>query len=149
MEKIRVTKKFTFDLAHALFNYDGSCRFIHGHTYHLRITLLGNVLMDVTNPKNGMVIDFKELKKLVKEKIMEKYDHALMLSKQSFNELNSETLNEKHKLIISDFQPTCENILVEIKNDLISFFSESIQLVSIRLDETENSYAEWILSDQK
>jgi len=64
-----VSKDFTFDSAHFLTKYHGKCENLHGHTYKLRVTVEGPVKDD------GMVIDFKELKQIVKDRVIEKYDH--------------------------------------------------------------------------
>jgi len=45
-------------MAHALYGHDGPCNNIHGHTYHLHITILGSPVEEAGDPKNGMVIDF-------------------------------------------------------------------------------------------
>ncbi len=67
---IRVTKEFPFEMAHALWNYDGPCRNVHGHSYRLFVTLSGKPPIDVEgNPKNGMVIDFSDLKSIVKKRL--------------------------------------------------------------------------------
>ena len=58
---IRVTKEFSFEMAHALTNYDGPCRNIHGHSYRLFVTVSGIPSDDPRDPRNGMVIDFSEL----------------------------------------------------------------------------------------
>ncbi len=71
MKKIRVTKVFTFDMAHALFGYDGPCKNIHGHTYRLSVTLIGEQILDENNPKEGMVIDFTDFKRIVKENVID------------------------------------------------------------------------------
>jgi len=71
MTKIRVTKEFTFEMAHALWNYDGPCRNIHGHSYKLYVTVFGNTLLDNTSTKLGMVMDFSELKKIVKKYVID------------------------------------------------------------------------------
>ncbi len=70
LPSIRVTKDFTFDMAHALYGYDGPCKNIHGHTYHLSITLLGKPIADIEHVNLGMVIDFVELKDVVKKHII-------------------------------------------------------------------------------
>ncbi len=67
-----VTKEFTFDSAHFLPSYNGKCEAMHGHTYRLQVTVDGPL------NKEGMVIDFALLKKLVKEKVLEKLDHKLI-----------------------------------------------------------------------
>jgi 6-pyruvoyl tetrahydropterin synthase/QueD family protein len=71
MKKIRVTKVFTFDMAHALFGYDGPCKNIHGHTYRLSVTLIGEQIQEENNPKEGMVIDFTDFKRIVKENVID------------------------------------------------------------------------------
>ena len=58
MSYIRVTKEFSFEMAHVLEGYDGPCREIHGHSYRLFVTVAGTPCDDPANPKYGMVIDF-------------------------------------------------------------------------------------------
>jgi len=62
MTKIRITKAYKFDMAHALPGHDGLCKNIHGHSYELLVTLIGEAITDQSSPKLGMVIDFKDLK---------------------------------------------------------------------------------------
>ena len=66
MNKIRITKQFNFETGHALYGYDGACRNVHGHSYKLFVTVVGSPNSDSSNVKYGMVIDFKDLKKIVK-----------------------------------------------------------------------------------
>jgi 6-pyruvoyltetrahydropterin/6-carboxytetrahydropterin synthase len=146
-QKVRVTKKFTFDMAHALYGYDGPCKNIHGHTYHLSVTLMGTPIMDNNDVKLGMVIDFSDLKKIVKEQIINIYDHALVLNEHAPYSKSEVIANEFEKVILVPFQPTCENLLLHFVNAIKNLFSSNVQLVSIRLDETPTSFAEWFLSD--
>ena len=67
-------------MAHALYGYDGLCKNIHGHSYRLWVTVIGNVLDDSKSVKNGMVLDFSLLKKIVKPEIVDKFDHSLVLN---------------------------------------------------------------------
>ena len=62
-KKVRVTKQFTFETGHALYGYDGLCKNVHGHSYKLDVTVIGSPIEDNTHVKNGMVIDFSDLKK--------------------------------------------------------------------------------------
>ncbi len=77
---IRLTKIFNFEMAHALFGYDGPCKNIHGHSYQLEVTIGGMPEPDSSNPKYGMVMDFSDLKAIVKEQIVDRLDHALLLN---------------------------------------------------------------------
>jgi 6-pyruvoyltetrahydropterin/6-carboxytetrahydropterin synthase len=147
-EKIRVTKKFTFDMAHALHGHDGPCRNIHGHTYHLTVTLIGRALQQSGHPKDGMIIDFGDLKKIIHSAIISRFDHALVLNETAPHK-GLEFLHQQYdKIMLVPFQPSCENLIVEIKNRLlIAFKGEPYHLHSLRLDETPTSYAEWFVTD--
>lgn len=147
MTKIRVTKRFHFEMAHALHGYDGLCRNIHGHSYNLEITISGNVFSNPGDPKDGMVMDFHELKMLVKTHVTEKFDHALMVNRL-IDSRHLEALNlTTSRLIVVDFQPTTENILQHIADILKPLLPEGVTLYSIRLYETITSFAEWFASD--
>ncbi|MCF8379878.1 MAG: 6-carboxytetrahydropterin synthase [Bacteroidales bacterium] len=147
MTKIRVTKEFDFEMAHALKNYDGLCRNIHGHSYHLSVCIIGEVLEDETNPKNGMVADFGDIKKMVNTHIVKKLDHSLILP-GSEAEQGIDTQNPMFgRLIMVNFQPSCENLLIYISGELKKVLPAHLSLHSLILRETGNSYAEWFASD--
>lgn len=138
---------FSFDMAHALFGYDGPCKNIHGHTYHLTITLLGKPIDDQDQVKLGMVIDFGDLKALVNLHIIDKFDHALVLNQEAPYAKSEVISNEFEKVILVPFQPTCENLLIHFVDILKYKFQHPMQLFSMQLKETPSSFAEWHLSD--
>ncbi|PWH84697.1 6-pyruvoyl trahydropterin synthase family protein [Brumimicrobium oceani] len=143
---LRVTKRFTFEMAHALMNYDGNCQYIHGHSYKLYVTLLGLVKDSPNMAKDGMVCDFSSLKKIVNDKIIDRFDHTLVLnandeSKTKFNQPNQ-------RILLFPVQPTCENLLLHFKNELLSDLPDDLTLANIKLYETEGSFAEWDIHDQ-
>ena len=111
MSIIKITKQFSFEMAHALRNYDGLCRNIHGHSYKMDITLAGQPLHDESSPKNGMVMDFGDLKRLVNEEIISLLDHALVLNAKTDAQLVDVLKQNYEKIVIVDFQPTTENLL--------------------------------------
>lgn len=145
--KIRVTKQFQFDMAHALFGYDGPCKNIHGHTYHMEVTLLGQAIDDKSNAKLGMVVDFGDLKNIVKSEILEPFDHALVLNENATYAQSGFFEKEFEKVIRVPFQPTCENLVAYFVEKIKDKFPESTQLIRVRLDETPSSYAEWLWQD--
>lgn len=147
-QRIRVTKIFTFECAHALQGYDGACSNIHGHTYRLRVSVIGEPRKSNDHPKSGMVVDFGEIKKLVYKEVIDKWDHALLLRKDS--SFASELLLSNTNIVLTPYQPTCENLLIEIKDRLKPKFDGSnLELIALRLDETSSAYAEWHLNDQR
>ncbi|ALO15634.1 6-pyruvoyl trahydropterin synthase family protein [Salinivirga cyanobacteriivorans] len=145
MSKIRITKEFSFEMAHALRNYDGPCRNIHGHSYKLFVTIIGEPKQDDADPKNGMLMDFGALKKLVNTEIVDKYDHSVVVYK------NDERLPEMQKLfeniIIEAKQPTCENLVSDFASTINTRLPDNLSVFSIKLYETATSYAEWYASD--
>jgi 6-pyruvoyltetrahydropterin/6-carboxytetrahydropterin synthase len=147
MAKIRLTKEFRFEMAHALWNYDGLCKNIHGHSYILLVTVIGEPCNDEKNPKNGMVMDFGDLKKIVREEIVEKMDHAIVVSDKASVEklLQVPQMSERYHIV--PYQPTCENLLIDFSQRISSRLSANISLFSLKLHETANSFAEWYASD--
>ena len=148
MAKIRLTKRFTFEAAHALEGYDGKCREIHGHSYKLFVTVAGEPCSDENDPKFGMVIDFGELKKIVGEEIVDRLDHAFVLRDTAGGRGVKEALAVRFGNIVTvDYQPTCENMLADFAERLRRRLPDSVQLHSLRMYETESSYAEWFAED--
>lgn len=147
MTKIRVTKEFNFEIAHALWNYNGPCSNIHGHSYRLFVTVTGEPVIDIKNPKLGMVIDFGDLKKIVHEEIIKPLDHAIILSQSAFESLKDVGNQMFSKQYIVDYQPTCENMVIDIVQKIKKKLPEQLTLHSIKLHETATSFAEWFASD--
>ncbi len=145
---IRITKIFTFETAHVLYNYDGKCKNMHGHSYKLFVTVKGMPINDVEHPKNGMVVDFGDIKTIVKEEIVDVWDHAVLINAGSPHKALGEDLEQKeHKVIYCDFQPTCENMLYEIAAKIKQRLSGDVTLAYLKLHETENSYGEWFAEE--
>ena len=147
MAIIRVTKQFEFEMAHSLWNYDGPCKNLHGHSYRLYVTVAGTPIIEVSNPKNGMVVDFGDLKKIVNEVIIREFDHAFMISNKVPGDYYARLGEMLEKLCIVDYQPTCENMVVDFAERIKKRLPEGIELFSLRLHETSTSYAEWFASD--
>jgi len=147
MSKIRLTKEFHFEMAHALWNYNGSCKSIHGHSYKLFVTLLGEPVNNLNDPKNGMVADFSEIKKWIKLPVLDQLDHALLISNDAKTENLLPVSQMFDKLKIVDYQPTCENLLIDIVQKIKPLIPDNLILHSVKLCETATSYAEWFASD--
>jgi 6-pyruvoyltetrahydropterin/6-carboxytetrahydropterin synthase len=147
MKKVRVSKEFHFEMAHALLNYDGLCRHIHGHSYVLFVTIIGEPIEDEQNTKLGMVMDFADLKAVVKGPIVDHFDHSLVIHKDAKKFLPDTPSDMYDKVHLMDFQPTCENLVVHIADQISSRLPQGIELFSLKLYETATSYAEWFASD--
>jgi 6-pyruvoyltetrahydropterin/6-carboxytetrahydropterin synthase len=150
MSNIRITKQFDFETGHALYGYDGKCKNVHGHSYKLSVTIIGSPISDSTNVKFGMVLDFGDLKKIVTSEIVDKFDHATVFNKNTPHvELANELKKRGHNVILVDYQPTSEMMLVDFAKKIKKRLPNSINLHSLKLQETGTSLAEWHAEDQK
>ena len=148
MSTIRITKQFSFETGHALYGYDGKCKNVHGHSYKLSVTVIGQPITNVSNVKYGMVIDFSDLKKIVKEEIVDHFDHATVFNQNTPHlELANELKNRGHHVILVDYQPTSENMVIDFAKRIKDRLPRNIELFSLKLQETESSFAEWFASD--
>jgi 6-pyruvoyltetrahydropterin/6-carboxytetrahydropterin synthase len=147
MTIIRITKEFRFEAAHALRGYDGPCKSIHGHSYELSVTVSGTPLADKGSPKAGMVMDFGDLKKIIKKNIIDNVDHALILNKDYPMEEVQKIREVFCNVIWVDYQPTSENMLADFSQKIIGLLPEGVLLHSLRLRETATSFAEWYAGD--
>jgi len=149
MSKIRITKSFTFETGHALYGYDGLCKNVHGHSYKLDVTVIGTPIKDKNHVKFGMVIDFKDLKKIVKEEIVDVFDHATVFNQNTPHVELAKTLEASgHKVLLVDYQPTSEEMVIDFAGKIMAKLPPSIILHNLRLQETATSFAEWFAADQ-
>jgi 6-pyruvoyltetrahydropterin/6-carboxytetrahydropterin synthase len=144
---IRVSREFTFEMAHVLWNYDGPCRNVHGHSYKLFVTVSGVPVNDSDDPKNGMVIDFTDLKNIVLREIVNVFDHAVAVSSMYDPQKLEMLKNTFGNVVIVDYQPTCENMVADFAGKIRKYIPAGLKLHSLRLYETAKSYAEWFAED--
>ncbi len=149
MAKIRLTKIFEFDAAHALWNYDGKCKNIHGHTFKLEVTLIGEPINSPGHPKDGMVMDYGDLKQIVKQYIIDQYDHHFIYNANSPHKDVDYSIAGFDALRPLPFQPTSELMLLEFVDILKKHLPDNVELYSVRLWETPTSYAEWVKGDNE
>jgi len=148
---IKITKEFSWDMAHRLDGHNGLCNNVHGHTYKLLVTIArsngGLILFDKSN--EGMVTDFKILKKIVNNVIVEPFDHAFVYNK---DDKDSEAIAKvlqgqiKQKIFAFPFRTTAENMAKYIYDELNKHFAigeHNLVCKKIILYETPTSYAEY------
>jgi 6-pyruvoyltetrahydropterin/6-carboxytetrahydropterin synthase len=148
MSRIRITKEFTFETGHALYGHDGKCKNIHGHSYKLSVTVLGNPVSDSNDPKFGMIMDFSDLKKIVKEEIVDRFDHATIFNKNTPHiDLANNLKSLGHNVVLVDYQPTSEMLVTDFADKIKNRLPKNIKLFSLKLRETASCYAEWYAND--
>lgn len=141
--KIRVTKEFPFEMAHALYAYDGPCKDIHGHSYRLLVTVIGETEQKPDSPKQGMVMDFKDLKQIVKANLIDVFDHALVLNANSPHRELKNLEPHFERILWVNYQPTCENLLIDFQDRIRAKMTFPLRIVAMRLHETATAFAEW------
>ena len=144
---IRITKEFKFEMAHALMGYDGPCRNIHGHSYELKVTVAGYPIDVEGDPKLGMVMDFGDLKKIVRQAVVDEFDHALVLNENMPDLLIDELRENFERIILLDYQPTSELMVVDFAERIGKLLPGNIALKYLLLRETVTSYAEWFAEE--
>ena len=128
--------------------YDGKCKNIHGHSYQLFVTVIGKPISNSEHVKFGMVIDFSDLKKIIKEEIVNVFDHATVFNKNTPHvELAKELSDRGHDVILVDYQPTSEMMVIDFVQKIKNRLPNTIKLHALKLQETTTCYAEWVASD--
>ncbi len=146
--KVRVTKQFKFETGHAIYGYDGLCKNVHGHSFKLDVTIIGQPIIDPDHVKNGMVIDFGDLKTIVNQEIVDPFDHATVLNVNSpHKEIADEMESRGHKILRVSYQPTCEMMIIDFALKLKAKLPNHLKLYSLKLRETETAFAEWYADD--
>ncbi len=138
---ITVTKIFRFEAAHALHEYPGLCSHIHGHSYELHVTLRTKENSKGYIFGSGILVDFKEIKALVQESSINLLDHKLILSKNYLKSIYY--MPQPQEVFETHVEPTAENMLMLIRDQIVSKLPNPVSLVSLKLWETRDSYAEY------
>jgi 6-pyruvoyltetrahydropterin/6-carboxytetrahydropterin synthase len=133
---LSISKKFRFEAAHAIFNYNGPCKNIHGHSYILWVSIQGQ-----KDPETQMLLDFKLLKNIVEDNFVKQVDHAIMLNK---NHPESNLFTEYvDKTYWIEGEPTAENLIEHAAGLIQNALPKNAKLSKLKLYETESSYVEW------
>lgn len=143
MNLTSINKTVRFEAAHRLMNHPGLCSNLHGHSYKIEVSVcIGTRDID---KNTGMVMDFSDLKKIIKENIIGHFDHATVLC---FNDPLEPIIRKTIpgiRIVSLDREPTAENMGNMMIDELIPVIRASIfcevKWISIKIWETEDSYA--------
>ena len=142
---MKIVKIIQWDMGHRVLNHRSVCKGLHGHRYKAEICVSGDLVSDINVSEEGMVVDFADIKKISKDFIQEKLDHAFMVWEKDEELLSFFKNSDGHKPVIVPFTPTAENvasyIFHEIQDKFQDRFETGLKLHSIKLWETPTSYA--------
>ncbi|MBS3946189.1 MAG: 6-carboxytetrahydropterin synthase [Melioribacter sp.] len=132
---MKIAKEFKWEMGHRLPFHEGKCRNLHGHSYRCMIELTGQP------DKNGMLLDYYELKKII-DPIIDKMDHSFMVFEKDLELIEMLDKLGSNKLVVN-FESTAENICVYLLNEIRkSSLPSNVESVKVRVLETDNTYAE-------
>jgi 6-pyruvoyltetrahydropterin/6-carboxytetrahydropterin synthase len=132
---LSITKIFSFESAHRISTYEGACSQIHGHSYLLHVTVTGNEL------EEDMLLDFKILRKIVREEVIDRLDHSLILKDTETHRRDFQQIGQK--ILWMEYEPTAERMLLWMRDRIVPKLPLKVALESLNLYETATCYATW------
>jgi 6-pyruvoyltetrahydropterin/6-carboxytetrahydropterin synthase len=143
---MQITRRLEFDAGHRIPKHDSQCRHMHGHRYALEVTLSGDIIRNTQSSSDGMVMDFGDVKEIAKTHLVDKWDHAFLVSANDTTVVDFLSTLPDHKTVILDVVPTAEN-LARIAFDILAplyrdNYGNHLRLERARLYETPNCWAD-------
>ncbi len=143
---MHITRRLEFDAGHRIPNHNSQCKHLHGHRYAIEITLSGQVITTAGISEQGMVMDFSDVKRIAKERVVDAWDHAFLVYRGDKMVLDFLETLPGHKTVVLDVVPTAEN-LAKAAFDLLDgayrdTFGNDLRLENVRLFETPNNWAD-------
>ncbi|MDX1741710.1 MAG: 6-carboxytetrahydropterin synthase [Rhodothermales bacterium] len=136
---MRVAKNFGWESAHRLLSHAGLCKNLHGHSYRMTVIMQGEPDGD------GIVIDFQDIKRLLKP-LVDSWDHATLISKSDTDLIDViEGLGDRY--VVLPFETTAENLCRYVADHLLREGSKvvaarGITQITVRIHETDSCFAE-------
>ncbi len=141
-----ITRRLEFDAGHRIPDHRSLCRHLHGHRYAIEISVSGDITAQDGNPRNGMVLDFSEIKSVLRATIVDVWDHAFLVYRGDSAILEFLNSLPDHRTVILDVVPTAENLASEafrlLEPRIATICDKSLRLENVRLYETPNCWAD-------
>ena len=141
-----ITRRLEFDAGHRIPDHRSLCRHLHGHRYAIEVTVSGNITRQDGDPRNGMVLDFSEVKSVLRASIVDSWDHAFLVYRGDVQICEFLESLPDHRTVVLDVVPTAENLAAEAFRLLAPRIAElcekRLTLEQVRLYETPNCWAD-------
>ena len=140
----KIAKEFQFDACHMLDGHNGKCHNLHGHTYRLLVEISNEL---ITNGSSAdMVMDYADIKSIVKQQIIDQLDHAYLYNQNNTNESQiAELLQQMQRKI---FAFPCRTTAEGMSKFIFDHLSQFLPVSMIKLWETPTSYCEYHRSEK-
>ncbi|HZW24072.1 MAG TPA: 6-carboxytetrahydropterin synthase QueD [Gallionella sp.] len=141
-----ITRRLEFDAGHRIPNHNSQCKHLHGHRYAIEITLSGDIITTEGQSEQGMVMDFSDVKRIAKEKVVDEWDHAFLVYRGDRAVCDFLASMPGHKTVVLDLVPTAEH-LAQAAFDILNtayrdMYGNNLRLERVRLYETPNNWAD-------
>ncbi len=145
---MQITRRLEFDAGHRIPSHASQCRHLHGHRYAIEITLTGEIITVEGVSEQGMIMDYSEVKRIAKERLVDAWDHAFLVYRGDNVMLQFLNSLPDHKTVVLDVPPTAENLAMIafniLKDAYHSSYGNHLKLQRVRLYETPNNWADCI-----
>ncbi len=143
---MQITRRLEFDAGHRIPNHNSQCKHLHGHRYAIEITLSGDIITTEGQSEQGMVMDFSDVKRIAKDKLVDAWDHAFLVYRDDRPVCDFLASLPDHKTVILDAVPTAEH-LAQIAFGILNsayrdVYGNNLRLERVRLYETPNNWAD-------
>ena len=143
---MRITRRLEFDAGHRIPNHESVCRHLHGHRYALEVTLSGELVSTPGDSRQGMVMDFSEVRAIAQREVVERWDHAFLAWREDHAVLHFLRTLPDHRTVIFDAPPTAEHLAQSAFRVLVGAYRDRygnrLRLERVRLYETPNCWAD-------
>jgi len=143
---MEITTRMEFDAGHRIPSHKSSCKNLHGHRYAIEVTIKGEIIKQEESSDFGMVMDFKDAKNLIKQTIVDPWDHAFIVYEKDHEVIKFLSSLDNHKTVVFPEVPTAENMALVAYELLKVVFKKkflgAVTPFKVRLYETPNNWAE-------
>lgn len=141
-----ITRRLEFDAGHRIPDHRSLCRHLHGHRYAIEVTVAGDVTRQDGDPRNGMVLDFSEVKSVLRSTVVDVWDHSFLVYRGDTQVLSFLQSMPDHRTVVLDVVPTAENLAAEafrlLAPEIAKLCDKRLTLENVRLYETPNCWAD-------
>jgi 6-pyruvoyltetrahydropterin/6-carboxytetrahydropterin synthase len=143
-----ITRRLEFDAGHRIPNHNSQCKHLHGHRYAIEITLSGDIIATEGASEQGMVMDFSDVKRIAKEKVVDAWDHAFLVYRGDHAVCDFLASMPDHKTVVLDVVPTAEHLaqaaFAILNAAYRDMYGNNLRLERVRLYETPNNWADCV-----
>jgi 6-pyruvoyltetrahydropterin/6-carboxytetrahydropterin synthase len=143
---MRITRRLEFDAGHRIPNHDSLCRHLHGHRYALEVTLTGEPIATRGDARQGMLMDFSEVRAIAQRELVDAWDHAFLAWREDRVVLDFLAQLPGHRTVVFDEPPTAEHLALAafklLERAYTNRYGNGLKLERVRLYETPNCWAD-------